>query len=369
MVGFTFKGKTMSKLVEYANKKGLSIEAARQILSNGPCGNLPQELRTDEAFELLLLRAEGLGIDPLSGDIRVTTFDGYTVSIYLSSDGFLRIANEHPQFDGMTIDTPPEEEWFDLPMKIMDRKVRCPSWVSVTILRKDRKVPTIVKEYFDECYSNGTFDEATGCFANGPWQRSPKRQLTNRAISSAIRVAFGVVGITDSIYMGGLEESETTKVEDKPKQPTTSPKTPSISPKEIERPKLVVSNPKQEEIVDVTEESVDQLIRESEKLTEQQAQAEFTDAIAPLGSQQAKEPEKEVAEPKVETIEEAKAEETKDEAKGVDYDQILATAWDFFKQGKITGDQVRELCEKHKDALPPEKRTALLARVINAELA
>ena len=355
-----------SKLEQFAAKHGLTIESTRRILGNGPCSYLPQELRTDEAFELLLVRAEGLGIDPLSGDLRATTFDGVTVSMYLSSDGYLRIANEHPQFDGMAIETPPESEWLELPIKVMNQKVRCPSWVSVTIERKDRKIPTVVKEYFDECYSNGTFDEASGCFANGPWQRSPKRQLTNRAISSAVRVAFGVVGLSDSLYMGGLESvSETTMVEE-PKQPA---QTPSTSPKDIERPKLVVSNPKQEEIVDLTEESVDQLIRESEKLTEQQAQAEFSDAIAPLESQQEKEPEKEVAEPEVETTEEAKAKENKDEAKEVDYDQILATAWDFFKKGKITGDQVRELCDKHKNALPPEKRTALLARVLNAELA
>ena len=355
----------MSKLADFAKTKGVSIEATRQILGNGPCGYLPPELRTDEAFELLLLRAEGLGIDPLSGDLKATTFDGVTVSMYLSSDGFLRIANEHPQFDGMTIDTPPEDEWLELPMKIMDRKVRCPSWVSVTILRKDRKVPTVVKEYFDECYSIGQFDEASGCFANGPWQRSPKRQLTNRAISSAIRVAFGVVGLNDSIYMGGLEGYQTETVE-KPNQTTSpSPKS-SPSTKQVCPQKSDVTKAKEEEpLSEVTETTIDQLVSESEALTERQNQADFKDAMTSLEQPKANE----VATPEVEEVKDDSPKEPVEETKTVNYDEILRRAWDFFKEGKISGDQVRELCEKHKESLPADKRTALLARVLNAELA
>ena len=348
-----------TKLEAYAAKRGLTLSNLRLLLGKGPCGQLPEDLRTDDTFDLLLTRAEGLGLDPLSGDLRVTSFDGYSVSLYLSTDGFLRIANEHPQFDGLSVETPPEDEWLELPIKVLDRKVRCPAWVSVTIQRKDRTIPTVVREYLDECYSLGQFDEASGCFANGPWQRSPKRQLANRAISSAVRIAFGVIGLTDALHMGA-PASETIPV--KETSMTTTPSSETL----MQQPKMGAQKEDDAPVV-VTEDSVDELIRESETLTKQHHVEDLEEAFKPLQSTHVEESAQ-----RVESLEEASvmpsAEEKFQPSNKVDYDHILKTTWQFFKEGQISGDEVRQLCEQHKEALPAEKRSALLARVLAAEI-
>ncbi len=84
-------------------------------------------------------------------------------------DGWARIINEHPEFDGMEFDMPDDGEW-----------------CTCSIYRKDRSHPVTVTEYLSEC-KRGT----------GPWGTHPKRMLRHKAMIQAARLAFGYAGIYD----------------------------------------------------------------------------------------------------------------------------------------------------------------------------
>ncbi len=100
-------------------------------------------------------------------------------------DGWARIVNEHPQFDGMTFDMPADG-----------------SSCTCVIFRKDRGHPISVTEYMSEC-KRGT----------QPWQSHPRRMLRHKAMIQCARMAFGFAGIYDPdeaerirVDMGEVEE-------------------------------------------------------------------------------------------------------------------------------------------------------------------
>lgn len=107
-------------------------------------------------------------------------------------DGWSRIINEHPQFDGMDFDA--AETFVET-----ENNKSCPEWIECRMFRKDRTHPVVVREYFDECYRpsferdgrNGTYTVET------PWQTHPKRFLRHKTMIQAARLAFGFAGIYD----------------------------------------------------------------------------------------------------------------------------------------------------------------------------
>lgn len=76
-------------------------------------------------------------------------------------DGWSRIINDHPQFDGMEFEQ--DEE-----------KCTCKMW------RKDRSHAISATEYLSECVRNVA-----------PWKSHPKRMLRHKAMIQAARLAFG----------------------------------------------------------------------------------------------------------------------------------------------------------------------------------
>lgn len=84
-------------------------------------------------------------------------------------DGWLKIINSQPEYDGMEI--------------IMSEDGKS---CTCTIYRKDRSRPTSATEYYEECF-RGT----------DTWKKYPRRMLRNRAIIQCARIAFGFTGISD----------------------------------------------------------------------------------------------------------------------------------------------------------------------------
>lgn len=82
-------------------------------------------------------------------------------------DGWSRIINENPQFDGVDFDQ-------DADM------------CTCTIYRKDRNHPTRITEYMIECKGNA-----------GPWSTHPYRMLRHKALIQCARLAFGFGGLYD----------------------------------------------------------------------------------------------------------------------------------------------------------------------------
>jgi hypothetical protein len=82
-------------------------------------------------------------------------------------DGWAKIINSHPQFDGIEFD-------------MADDSCTC------RIYRKDRAHPVTVTEYLAECRRD-----------TGPWKSHPRRMLRHKAMIQAARLAFGYGGIYD----------------------------------------------------------------------------------------------------------------------------------------------------------------------------
>ena len=56
-------------------------------------------------------------------------------------DGWSRIINDHPQYDGV------EFVYADKMVKMPGANVECPEWIECVIYRKDRSRPTRIKEF------------------------------------------------------------------------------------------------------------------------------------------------------------------------------------------------------------------------------
>lgn len=91
----------------------------------------------------------------------------------VSIDGWLKIINERPEFDGMEFKDTTDDEGNLLA-------------ITCRIYRKDRKHPTEVTEYMHEC-KRGT----------EVWKNWPARMLRHKATIQAARYAFGFSGIFD----------------------------------------------------------------------------------------------------------------------------------------------------------------------------
>ena len=114
----------------------------------------------------LLVVANQHGLNPWTNEIYAFPNNGGIVPI-VGVDGWSRIMNDHPQFDGIEFD-------------LDDEKCTC------RIYRKDRSKPTSVTEYLAECHRS-----------TAPWESHPKRMLRQKAMIQCARLAFGFTGIYD----------------------------------------------------------------------------------------------------------------------------------------------------------------------------
>jgi len=121
---------------------------------------------TDEQMMALLIVADQYGLNPFTKEIYAFPDKGGIVPV-VSVDGWARIINEHPQFDGMEFHADAES-------------------CTCIIYRKDRSHPTSITEYMVEC-KRGT----------QPWGSHPRRMLRHKAMIQCARVAFGFAGIYD----------------------------------------------------------------------------------------------------------------------------------------------------------------------------
>lgn len=126
---------------------------------------------SNEEFVTFLAIANEYQLNPLSKEIYAFANRG-AIQPIVSIDGWLKIINQHPAFDGM--------EFIDIQE---DRKL---SAIACRIYRKDRQRPTEVTEYLNECA--GTSE---------PWKKWPARMLRHKATIQAARYAFGLSGIVD----------------------------------------------------------------------------------------------------------------------------------------------------------------------------
>lgn len=137
---------------------------------------------SNEQMIALLVVADQYKLNPFTKEIYAFPDKGAIVPV-VGVDGWSRIINSHPEFDGMeykfseTSTTPPSGK-------------PCPDWIECVMYRKDRSNPITVREYLDEVYRPPGKKP-------GPWQTHTKRMLRHKVTIQCARMAFGFVGIYD----------------------------------------------------------------------------------------------------------------------------------------------------------------------------
>lgn len=175
--------------IEEARRPANAVENMASRLAMSP-GKLQQTLMntvfkgaTEAEFAALIVVSNAYGLNPLTKEIYAFPGKGGITPI-VSVDGWARIMNEHPQFDGI--------EFND----IVDDAGNLYAIESV-IYRRDRAHAIKVTEYMDECKGNGP-----------GWQKVPKRMLRHRALIQGARIAFGFSGIyaEDDVEVGYIQQ-------------------------------------------------------------------------------------------------------------------------------------------------------------------
>jgi phage recombination protein Bet len=129
---------------------------------------------SNEQMMALLIVAEQHGLNPWTKEIYAFPDKNNGIVPVVGVDGWTRILNAHPQFNGM--------EFVDGPMQ----KDGLPEWIECVIYRRDREHPTRTREYMAEC-KRGT----------GPWGSHPRRMLRHKALIQCSRLAMSFAGIYD----------------------------------------------------------------------------------------------------------------------------------------------------------------------------
>lgn len=137
---------------------------------------------TDEQLIALLIVAQQYRLNPWTKELYAFPDSNKGIVPVVGVDGWSRIINENPNFDGM--------EFVET-----DESIEC------VMFRKDRSHPTKVREYMSECKRN-----------TGPWQSHPRRMLRHKAMIQCARLAFGYVGIYDQDEAERIIEGEAREV-------------------------------------------------------------------------------------------------------------------------------------------------------------
>lgn len=156
---------------------------------------------TNEQMAALLIVADQYKLNPFTKEIFAFNDKGAVVPV-VSVDGWSRIINEHPAFNGM------EFNYSDQTITMPGGKP-CPEWCEVVIYRKDRDRPTIVREYLDEVYQAPRGKD--GGYA-GPWQSHTKRFLRHKTLIQGARLAFGFAGIYDEDEANRIVDAQVVQV-------------------------------------------------------------------------------------------------------------------------------------------------------------
>jgi phage recombination protein Bet len=127
---------------------------------------------TNEELLAFVVTANQYDLNPFTKEIYAFPGRSGGITPVVSVDGWIKLMNRHPQFDGIQFRTDD-----------VDGK---PFSVTATIYLKDRSRPVEITEFFSECNRNSE-----------PWKVNPRRMLRHKALIQCARIAFGFSGIVD----------------------------------------------------------------------------------------------------------------------------------------------------------------------------
>lgn len=119
---------------------------------------------TEAEFKMFLEFCKSTGLNPYKKEIWFIK-TGNQLQMMTGINGYIAIANRHPEYDGMTVDIQEEDG------KLVS--------ATASVYRKDRKFPSVAKVYFSEYAKNSPI-----------WKNMPRMMLQKVAKSVALREAF-----------------------------------------------------------------------------------------------------------------------------------------------------------------------------------
>lgn len=183
---------------------------------------------SDAQMTALLVVANQYGLNPWTKEIYAFPDKQNGIVPVVGVDGWSRIINDHPQFDGM------EFRQSDNMIEMTGARTPAPEWMECVIYRKDRSHPTTVREYLDEVY-RAPFKKDNGYQVDGPWQTHTKRFLRHKAMIQSSRLAFGYGGIYDQDEAERIVESSEKDMGQAQQTARTSPELPNYSQEDFEK--------------------------------------------------------------------------------------------------------------------------------------
>ena len=134
---------------------------------------------SDAQMTALLIIANQYSLNPWTKEVYAFPDKNNGIIPVVGVDGWSRIINSHPEFDGM---------------KFAQDAESC----TCIMYRKDRTHPVEVTEYMSECRRANV----------GPWSSHPRRMLRHKAMIQCARLAFGFGGIYDQDEAERIAEAE-----------------------------------------------------------------------------------------------------------------------------------------------------------------
>lgn len=186
---------------------------------------------TNEQMAALVLVANQYNLNPFTKELYAFPDKSGGIVPVVGVDGWSRIVNENPAFDGMDF-------------------VEVDGGITCRIYRKDRSHPVAVTEYMSECARK-----------TAPWQSHPKRMLRHKAFIQCARLAFAYTGIYDEDEAERIIEAEPIK--------DATPPAPDFYPEE----KFAKNFPQWERMISAGSHTADKIIATVESkqpMTEEQ---------------------------------------------------------------------------------------------------
>lgn len=131
-----------------------------------------ERIGNEEMMQLLIV-ANQYNLNPFTREIYAFVDRKRGVVPIVGVDGWARIINEHPQYNGAEFEVAKDKDSGD-------------TYCTCRMYRKDRDHPTVVTEWLTECKRD-----------TGPWNSHPLRMLRHKTLIQAARYTFGFAGIYD----------------------------------------------------------------------------------------------------------------------------------------------------------------------------
>lgn len=135
---------------------------------------------TDSQFRMFIEVCRSTGLNPFLREVWFVP----SVGIMAGRDGYLRVANDHPQFDGMETRVTRDEK--NVPIKAI-----CTVW------RKDRNHPITCEAYYSEYKKSGNV-----------WSQYPSAMISKVSEVLALKRSFAINGVVTEEEIGTGEPAQ-----------------------------------------------------------------------------------------------------------------------------------------------------------------